>query len=121
MKTIQRHILPITCFIFFFVHSAIIGWQQLFPSGTFTHVREKKLDDIEFPAVFKICIDPSANMTELKDVGYDLIWHYFTGRSSFNKTIFGWGGHTQDGREIASVEGDILISSFKNPEKLDFF
>ena len=106
MKTIKRHILPITCFIFFLVHSAIIGWQQLFPSETFNHVREKKLDDIEFPSIFKICINPSANLTELKKVGYDNIWNYFIGRSLFNRTIFGWAGHTSEGREMASVEGD---------------
>ena len=118
MKTIQHHILPITCFILFVVHSSIVGWQELFPSETFTNVKEKKLDEIEFPAVFKICIYPSANMTELAKVGYKDIWNYFIGRSSLNKNIFGWAGHTPEGTEIASVEGDIKVKTMKSRIKV---
>ena len=114
MKTIQRYMLPIACFIFFVIHSSIVGWQEIFPSETFTTVKEKKLDEIEFPAVFKICIYPSANNTELAKVGYKDIWNYFTGRSSFNKNIYGWAGHTPEGTEIASVEGDIKVLIMKS-------
>ena len=46
-------------------------------------MKEKKLDEIEFPVIFRTCIYPSVNVTELENVGYKSIWYYFTGREEY--------------------------------------
>ena len=93
------------CFIAFTVQMCILANDQINPSQTETHMEEKKLDDIEFPVLFKICIKPAFNIKELKATGYWNIWGYFIGQSIHNDSIFGWAGHTKDGNVIGSVKG----------------
>ena len=45
--------------------------------------------------IFKICATPALNTTVLQTAGYRNIWDYFVGRSRYNKSIYGWGGHTK--------------------------
>ena len=66
--------------IFFVIHSSIVGWQELFPSETFTTVKEKKLDEIEFPAV-TICPQGS-----VKDILDNVLFKQFTEYVA-NKTL----------------------------------
>ena len=65
---------------------------------------DKQLKDIEFPFLFKICVD-DLSMKKFKSMGYMNDWDYFLGRSMFNSNIYGWNGHTDKGLNIGSVEG----------------
>ena len=83
----------------------ILGRNQIFPSETVSHLEETSLNSIQFPVLFKICIKPAFNMQELNKAGYESIWAYFIGQSKYNKSVYGWAGHTKDGHTTGSVEG----------------
>ena len=90
----------------------IIANDEIHPLETVSHRVEKKLDEIHFPVLFKICIKPAFKLHELKTAGYHSIWKYFTGQSRYNASVFGWAGHTKDGKVYGSVQGlniNILI------------
>ena len=48
----------------------ILTKNELNPQKAESHVEEEKLEEIPFPVLFKICIKPSFNMTELHKNGY---------------------------------------------------
>ena len=93
------------CFIAFIVQMSILGRNQFFPSETVSHLEESSLDSIQFPVLFKICIKSALDMEELNKAGYRSIWSYFIGQSKYNKSAFGWAGHTRDGHTNESVKG----------------
>ena len=75
------------------------------PSLTNTVVEKKKLEDFDFPLLFKICPMLGFNISALKKVGYASTVGYFKGESMFNKSMIGWGGHKNGTFEaLASVE-----------------
>ena len=75
------------------------------PKLTNTMVEKKKLEDLNFPLLFKICPTLGFNGTALKEYGYENAARYFKGESMFNLSMVGWGGHTNGTLEAqASVE-----------------
>ena len=62
----------IGCLIPFFLQTFHL-YDQYYVHPTFTDTRivQTSLQDIDFPAIFKICIQPGFDLTELKNVGYD--------------------------------------------------
>ena len=82
---------------------------QINPLETVSHIEEMSLDNIDFPVVFKICIKPAFNISELNHAGYNSIWGYFKGQSMHNASVYGWGGHFKNGTSIGTVEGEELI------------
>ena len=76
------------------------------PSQTETHLKQKKLNDIEFPVVFKFCFKNSFDLSKLKESGYSSVWDYFEGKSRYNDSIYGWAGHSADGSVGAGIEGN---------------
>ena len=95
----------VACFTAFIIQMCIIANDHLYPSETVSHRVEKKLDEIQFPVLFKICIKPAFNLKELQNAGYYSIWDYFTGQSRYDKSVYGWAGHTTDGKVYGSVQG----------------
>ena len=84
-----------------------------------TGIKKKKLQDMDFPVVFKICPDPAFNITLLKKEGYAKISGYFRGESRFNKSIYGWAGHTNTFETRDSVENIYhKVQRFPTPEKI---
>ena len=83
----------------------VLAVSQITPSQTVSHLEERRLDDIEFPVLFKICIKPAFHTSELYKAGYQNIWNYFVGQSRFNESVFGWGGHTDNGSIIGTPGG----------------
>ena len=75
------------------------------PTQTTTQVEMVDLGDKQFPMVFKICLTPGFNDTEIQNAGYRNLLSYFGGQSSFNKSLFGWGGHTNSSESLGSVKG----------------
>ena len=116
MRTI-RFALHFLCFLFFTIQMIIITHQQLHPFTTVARMQEKRLNQIEHPVLFKICFKPSFDTEELIKTGYGSTWNYMAGISMYNRSIFGWGGHTKDGTRIGSVEGEkfILQKSLNKP------
>ena len=92
-------------YICYLVHMYFIFYNQVFPSETFTRLEERHLDDIDFPVIFKLCVTPALNVTELKSAGYNNIWRFFLGQSSHNTSLYGWGGHSSLGTPRQSVRG----------------
>ena len=87
------------------VHILFIGNQLLHPNLPEIRIYKKYLKDVEFPISFRICGYESSNVThKYEQVGYRYAFDFFRGRSMFNKSIVGWGGHTENGSIIGSVE-----------------
>ena len=104
---VARHhwkVLNIMCCLAFTwqLYGIVSEWVK--PSQKTTDITEKKLDQFELPLIFKICPDPGFNLSAIREEGYDDIWHYFYGRSSFNNSIFGWAGHTNTSETRGRVE-----------------
>ena len=94
--------------IFMIQVSHLIG-DILKPTKTLTNVEEVKLQDFDFPINVKICLRPGFNITALQKLGYRNFLTYVLGLSSFNSSqgssLFGWGGHTNDSRDVTSARG----------------
>ena len=116
--------IKIFCTLSFLIHIFFIGMEKIFPKETFLRFEERKLKDIDFPVNFKICVNPGFNHSELKyffitkwyctdfdffsEVGYKNIWHYFIGRSFYNASVYGWGGHFDNYSTVSSPAGRII-------------
>ena len=96
------------CFCCFIVQISILAKDELYPNLPGSHKEEKHLDDIEFPILFKLCINPYLDALQLHKAGYRNMFHYFTGRSRFNGSIYGWAGHTEEGEDLGTVTGKSL-------------
>ena len=76
----------------------------LFPRLTNSRLETRSLQGEDFPLIFKICVQPAFNKTALVETGYGHLFRYFQGGSKFNKSIFGWAGHTNDSGVYGTVE-----------------
>ena len=73
---------------------------------TTTTTRLVNLAEIPFPLDLEISVNPGFNQTALWELGYASSTMYFWGASRFNNTVYGWGGHTQDGEAIGDPKGN---------------
>ena len=90
----------------FLTHVLVFTYHQLFPQKTSSRLEERKLDDIEFPILFKICLNPAFDLQKLKNVGYSSLWRYFVGKSDrASRKTYGWAGINEDGTKYATVAG----------------
>ena len=103
-------LMHVGCLLAFTVQMLILARDQISPSETVQHLEERSLDSIEFPVLFKICITPAFDTSELHKAGYKSIWSYFTGQSRHDESVFGWAGHGADGSILASVEGKVFFA-----------
>ena len=67
------------------------------------------MEDVVFPAVFKICASPGFDNTAIKEIGYRGVSSYFMGKIQNNKswTIQGWAG-LQLGNNSARSVAEVL-------------
>ena len=65
--------------------------------------REKGLDEISFPVLFKVCITPAFKMDKILEAGYTNLWFYFMGKSRFGNN-YGWAGHRRNGSQYSTPE-----------------
>ena len=91
---------------------------QIAPDEIMAKTVTKKLEDIDFPVAFKICMKPSFNDDELTRVGYEYSYNYFLGKSKFETNTtdmrnYGWAGHTKDGEVFTNVS-DVQSRIFKD-------
>ena len=73
------------------------------PSLTHTEVGEMQLKDIDFPLNIKACVTPGLNKTALKQLGYLDKPMFIVGRSQFNESLIGWGGHSNSNSQSGSL------------------
>ena len=89
-------------------HIAILIYGEFHPNLPQIEYFEKNLDEIEFPLSFKFCIfetkDKKNNKNRFNQFGYEDNVNFFMGFSKYNKSIIGWGGHTENGSTLASVK-----------------
>ena len=115
-RKLNMYYMEVSCFLLFLIHISIIGYYQLYPTETSTKLSERKLDDLDFPVLFKICLNPAFNEDKIKEVGYYSLWSYFTGkgrwRNSNGSAVYGWAGHWENGSTISSVKGEPPIFLF---------
>ena len=96
------------CFVAFIIQMTFLTKNQVQPSQTVINTEKKDLKDLEFPIVFKICIIPGFDFRELENVGYGgpvPAYNYFVGKSRYNGSVYGWAGHTSDGRVVSNISG----------------
>ena len=93
------------CLLAFLLQAGFILFNLLNPAHTEIHTEIKNLDDLPFPAVFKICIKPAFNLEYLRRAGYDNTFDYFLGRSKYNSSLYGWAGHTKRADVFTNISG----------------
>ena len=95
------------CSMIFLVHVCKIGLAIKNQGPTELRRNVMKLQDMEkFPVLFKLCPKPGGfNVSSLKEEGYNDIADYFYGFSRYNKSLYGWAGHTRNGSVRSSVKG----------------
>ena len=74
------------------------------PTITRTGEKEVPLQDMDFPLVIKVCVNPGLNQAALQELGYKGTWEFFLGQSRFNRSVYGWAGHTKNSGKIKSVK-----------------
>ena len=69
-------------------------------------VYKKSLLDLEFPLYFSICFSELENEeNRYKNLGYNGPFPWFVGQSMYNKSHFGWNGHTKNGKTLGTPDG----------------
>ena len=87
-------------------HICFLFYNTVHPDLPDIKVYQKRLDEVEFPLSFLLCVHEMVHVTgRYKKLGYSNDWDFFTGKSRYNESIYGWGGHTENGSSYGSVEG----------------
>ena len=107
----RQNILLFICSAIFIYHLIFIVFNNLCPNETLTRFEERKLDSVNFPVNFRICIFPSLEEEAINSLGYQNVWKYFLGESIHNESILGWVGHQKETQkqENYSIIGIIFI------------
>ena len=93
------------------LHIIINFHVTLYPPNPDIKVYDKALKDMPFPILFKLCGKEIHNSSERFQVlGYRNELPFFSGKSKYSKTIFGWNGHTENGSTIGTVSGRYINS-----------
>ena len=140
------YLLYLSCFGLFVLQMGLLIHSRLHPEKTISSTELKKLGEIPFPAIFRICLKPAYNETFLQQAGYEtawslftgkkkiarkiktekrkktqIKWYFFTGCNKFSNSTLGWAGHTEEGKVFSNVSGWIQELRDKSCSKLIFF
>ena len=96
-------VVKLSCLATLIIHLVTIVYDKHFPDSYNAITEQIQLDKIDFPAILKVCMKPSLNKTEVRKVGYKRTFDYFSGQSKYDKQIFGWSGHTEDGQPYSNA------------------
>ena len=86
LPLIVNTVLVVTCLI----HVYTIMYNNLYPNQTRSRVYKKKIQEIEFPLEFLLCVNHENDMEKYSRVGYRDNGYFF--RGFLNETTTGWGG-----------------------------
>ena len=88
------------------VHVILNGYYILYPSHPEVKVYQVDLKNIDFPLTFKLCVTEREKSNErYENLGYKNDFNFFLGKSRYNKSLYGWNGHTEAGSTLGGVEG----------------
>lgn len=96
------------CLVIFIVQALQLVFQYRNPLFTATSVEYRRLRDIEFPILFKVCVNPGFNSEKLSQYGYSDLVGYFHGKSSKSSSFVGWTGHSDN--VSLTRKGHILLN-----------
>ena len=114
----HRKILNLLCCVAFTWQLFGMADEWINPVQKTTDITEKKLNDMKFPIIFKICMKPGFNVAALNREGYASITDYFLGQSRYNSSIYGWAGHTNTSETRNTVDAIYQkIQNFPEAEK----
>ena len=99
------YLIRVGCFLAFLAQISILIFGMMNPKTTLTGTQKVGFEEIDFPLVFKVCIKPGFNDRELRKFGYRNSFMYLLGMSMFNKSTFGWAGHTPEGDVVSNISG----------------
>ena len=99
------YLIRFACLVAFLVQITTLIAGMVNPKETLIRTEKVDFEKIDFPLVFKICVKPGFNETELRILGYQNSLGYLYGTSRFNESLFGWAGHTADGKIVSNVSG----------------
>ena len=100
------YLIRFACLVAFLLQITTLIAGMINPKETLISTQKVDFDKIDFPLVFKICIKPGFNETELRILGYQNSLGYLFGNSRYNESLFGWAGHTLDGKVVSNVSGN---------------
>ena len=91
----------------FIIHVSFLVHDLAYPQYPEVHVFKNKLENIEFPLTFRLCLNEDSDLqnNRYKKFGYSHEGSFFRGVSMYNSSNIGWSGHTENGSIIAPVEG----------------
>ena len=106
-------VFTVLCCAIFSVQLVVYIRDALSSTKLYTEMMKIRLSDQPLPLVVSICLKPGLNQTELWAAGYENELSYISGMSRYNSSVFGWGGHTADGKymhtNISVLWGKLLI------------
>ena len=103
------YLIRVGCLLAFLTQISILIYDMINPTRTLTATQKVDFADIEFPLVFKVCIKPGFDETELRNLGYLNSATYLAGISMFNESTFGWAGHSGEGGIVSNVSGNFIL------------
>ena len=91
-------------------NSGRVIYRLIEPEFPLIQVYKKRLQDIEFPLIFHICLNEPKTKTKengnwYKPFGYNSDFEWFIGQSMYDNANYGWGGHTKNGSTIGKTKG----------------
>ena len=104
-----RYLIRCVCLLAFLVQTTTLIAGMVSPKDTVIKTQKIDLAEIDFPLIFKVCVKPGFNETQLKILGYRNSHDYLVGTSKYNKTVFGWAGHTPDGNIVSNISGNMKL------------
>ena len=66
-------LLHLACSLAVSIQVVLVLQEFVNPQTTNSEIKEIHLQDLDFPLLFKICVDPSFNDTAVEALGYDSI------------------------------------------------
>ena len=106
--------ITVICSLAFLWQLISVAKEWLIPTHSATEAKEEALEGESFPVIFKICPNPGFNLSTLNDNGYLVTQDYFTGKSMYNSSHYGWAGHYDGTSQNHTVEG--ITTFIKNQE-----
>ena len=91
-------------------NSGRVIYRLIEPEFPLIQVYKKRLQDIEFPLIFHICLCVPKTRTKengnwYKPFGYNGDYEWFIGQSMYDNANYGWSGHTKNGSTIGKTKG----------------
>ena len=83
------YLIRFLCLVAFLIQTSTLINGMLNPKETLIGTNKVDFEKIEFPLIFKICIKPGFNDTELRNLGYLNSLTYLLGISRYNISNFG--------------------------------